>query len=323
MKVFKTKVLSRNQPWKNKKRRRREERSRDDYRSQPNHIPIDLTLEILSRLPWKSIMRYRCVSKLWSSMTKLPSFINSFTTRSTSRSPTLLVTFSTQSAKYVLFFPTHQVPEGSTYSPLYSYEITNLDWHYWRSGSIQGLILASLFKIWNPTLRRYIALPHPPGKHSPDQNGWASYLGYDPLEGKHKVLFVPSEEYTDQPLVLTLGIQESWRHITKGRYPVHLPTGTHAHGHEWKRFVLHIPCKSIRRDSIHFTGTTDAGEFIFAPYSFYQDSYILFYDPRRKTTRKVFIKRNLDEFRRRCGLDSKHKFTMQVFPNHVESLFSL
>ncbi|WZZ10447.1 hypothetical protein YC2023_096368 [Brassica napus] len=39
------KVLLRNQPWKNKKRRRRV-RSRD-YRSQPNHIPLDLTLEIL------------------------------------------------------------------------------------------------------------------------------------------------------------------------------------------------------------------------------------------------------------------------------------
>ncbi|CAN6985485.1 unnamed protein product, partial [Brassica oleracea var. botrytis] len=35
---------------------------RDD-RLQPNHITLDLTLEILSRLPAKSILRYRCVSK--------------------------------------------------------------------------------------------------------------------------------------------------------------------------------------------------------------------------------------------------------------------
>ncbi|KAF2581614.1 hypothetical protein F2Q68_00005734, partial [Brassica cretica] len=158
------------------------------------------------------------------------------------------------------------------------------------------------------TLDGFLALPHL-GKHSSSPNDW-SYLGYDPLEGKHKVLCVPSEEYTDQSRVLTLGIQESWRHITKGRCPpspnwntVALVTHDHpfdvvklyiledAHGHEWKRFVLRVPCKSVRRDSIYFSGTTDAGEFIFAPYGFYQASYILFFDPRRNSTTKVFFER--------------------------------
>ncbi|KAF3542473.1 hypothetical protein DY000_02008844 [Brassica cretica] len=32
---------------------------------------------------------------------------------------------------------------------------------------------------------------------------------------------------------------------------------------------------------------------------------------------------NLDDFRRRCGLASNDTFTMHVFPNHIESLFSL
>ncbi|KAF8055017.1 hypothetical protein N665_1305s0004 [Sinapis alba] len=51
----------------------------DDDRCQVDHIPLDLTLEILSRLPTKSIARFLCVSKLWSSFTTtLPSFINSF-----------------------------------------------------------------------------------------------------------------------------------------------------------------------------------------------------------------------------------------------------
>ena len=98
-----------------------------------------------------------------------------------------------------------------------------------------------------------------------------------------------------------------------------------AHGHEWKRFVLHVPCKSVRRDSIYFSGTTDAGEFIFAPYGFYQASYILFFDPRRNSTTKVFFERiwmTLD-----AAVDlllaSNDTFTMHVFPNHIESLFSL
>ncbi|CAF2118488.1 unnamed protein product [Brassica napus] len=122
MRVFKKKVLLSNQTWM-KKRRRRE---RPKPWSQVDNIPPDVTLEILSRLPPKSIMRHRCVSKLWSYLTSLPSFINSFTSRSTSRPPTLMVTLSSESAKYVLFFPT--TPKPSSYSPLYSYEITNLDW---------------------------------------------------------------------------------------------------------------------------------------------------------------------------------------------------
>ncbi|CAN6816846.1 unnamed protein product, partial [Brassica oleracea var. botrytis] len=61
--------------------------------SQPNHIPLDLALEILSRLPAKSIMRYRCVSKLWSSSITLTYFINSFASRSSKQPRSLLLIF--------------------------------------------------------------------------------------------------------------------------------------------------------------------------------------------------------------------------------------
>ncbi|CAH8355475.1 unnamed protein product [Eruca vesicaria subsp. sativa] len=214
--VFKKRLLS-NQPW--MKKRRRRERSRDD-KSQPNHIPLDLALDIVSRLPAKSIMRYQCVSKLWSSFITLPSFINSFTSRSTSRSPTLLVTFASGwISRFVFSFPQHHIPDGSTCSPIYN-----------------------------------------------------------------------------------------------------------AHGHKWTResFVLHLPYEIVQKYYIQFWGTTDAGEFVFAPSDFYETFYTLYLDPRRKSIRKVFFEINMDDLRRRCGLDSINgKSTLQVFPNHIESLFSL
>ncbi|CAH8355425.1 unnamed protein product [Eruca vesicaria subsp. sativa] len=274
MRVFKKKILSRNhQPWKNKKRRR-QERSKDDDKSQPNHLPLDLALDIVSRLPAKSIMRYQCVSKLWSSFITLPSFTNSFTSRSTSRSPTLLITFASGSEKYVFSFPQDQVPDRSTCSPFYSYQITNTDWKYPRSESIRGLILSPDFKIWNPTLNRFLSLPRP-DKSSSSRDGWGSCLD--------------------------------------------------AHGHKWTRelFVLHLPYESVQKFSIHFWGTTDAGEFVFAPSDFYETFYALYLDPKRNSTRKVFLERNMGDLRRRCGLDSINgKSTLQVFPNHIESLFS-
>ncbi|CAA7031278.1 unnamed protein product [Microthlaspi erraticum] len=45
-------------------------------------LPVDLTTEILLRLPEESVARFRCVSKLWSSITTDPYFINLFETRS-------------------------------------------------------------------------------------------------------------------------------------------------------------------------------------------------------------------------------------------------
>ncbi|KAG2242786.1 hypothetical protein Bca52824_095371, partial [Brassica carinata] len=45
-------------------------------------IPLDVISEILSKLPTKSVGRFRCVSKLWSSVTTDPYFINRFETQS-------------------------------------------------------------------------------------------------------------------------------------------------------------------------------------------------------------------------------------------------
>ncbi|WZZ45862.1 hypothetical protein YC2023_042121 [Brassica napus] len=99
------------------------------------------------------------------------------------------------------------------------------NYQYPQSESVQGLVLLCGFRIWNPALRRVFNLPHP---EEPVPNwfyNWKSYLGYDPLEGKHKVLYLVYWKNYIQPLVLTLGAQESWRIVTKGRCPTHFPRG--------------------------------------------------------------------------------------------------
>ncbi|CAN8285499.1 unnamed protein product [Cochlearia groenlandica] len=54
-------------------------------------MPNDLIIEILSRLPAKSIARFHCVSKLWKSMLVTPCFTKLFLTRSSSRPRLLFV----------------------------------------------------------------------------------------------------------------------------------------------------------------------------------------------------------------------------------------
>ena len=41
-----------------------------------NHLPHDVVLNILARLPVKSLLRFRCVSKLWDSSITSPNFIS-------------------------------------------------------------------------------------------------------------------------------------------------------------------------------------------------------------------------------------------------------
>ncbi|CDY34486.1 BnaC04g13130D [Brassica napus] len=48
-------------------------------------IPIDLIIEIFSRLPLKSIARCRCVSKRWASLLRRPHFTELFFTKSLAR----------------------------------------------------------------------------------------------------------------------------------------------------------------------------------------------------------------------------------------------
>ncbi|CAN6816792.1 unnamed protein product [Brassica oleracea var. botrytis] len=97
-----------------------------------------------------------------------------------------------------------------------------------------------------------------------------------------------------------------------------------ADGHEWTRQCLPRVFKSKWRIYMQLKGITDAGELVFAPRSFVDSFYILYFDPRRNSTREAFFEGFMgDEFRR-----SDYQFPndrtdcLGVFANHMESLAS-
>ncbi|XP_010478449.1 PREDICTED: uncharacterized protein LOC104757409 isoform X2 [Camelina sativa] len=57
-------------------------------------IPLDLEIEILSRLPAKSLMKFQCVSKMWSSIIRSQSFVDSFFSMSSMTQSRFLISFS-------------------------------------------------------------------------------------------------------------------------------------------------------------------------------------------------------------------------------------
>ncbi|RID66827.1 hypothetical protein BRARA_D01942 [Brassica rapa] len=141
---------------------------------QPNSFPIpdELVFEIFSRLPSKTIARYRCVSKLCSSMLRRQDFTDSFLTKSCAR-PQLLFACEDDS-KYIFFSsPQPENPEDNSYV-VASNHLACFPSSYSLFGCTYGFLCYGANMILNSRLRV----------------GVDSYLGYDPVakQLKHQVL---------------------------------------------------------------------------------------------------------------------------------------
>ncbi|CAN7076382.1 unnamed protein product, partial [Brassica oleracea var. botrytis] len=165
------------------------------------YIPTDLTIEILSRLPEKSIARFSFVSKLWLSITTDPFFPR----------PRLVLCFQNYYDLYVSSIPQHTQNSNRSYSSSLSIDYHHsmklpVDFiHYPSTESVHGVICFELKKpiVWNPSTRKFITLPTIP-RPCKDWRKITLLLGYDPVES-----------------------QESWRTI-KVNHKHH--SGMHAYG---------------------------------------------------------------------------------------------
>jgi F-box interacting protein len=91
---------------------------------QPTELPEELVLEILIRLPVKSLRRFKCVSKAWRTEISDPSFIRSHLQFSASRweqNPTLLITPHTLD----------RVDQGENWPTTFS---SNIRFYQWQQG---------------------------------------------------------------------------------------------------------------------------------------------------------------------------------------------
>ncbi|CAN7105645.1 unnamed protein product, partial [Brassica rapa subsp. narinosa] len=168
-------------------------------------LPSDLTSEILFRLPAKSVGRFRCVSKLWLSTTTDPCFIKSFgTTR-----PSLLLCSIKGHNVFV-----NSIRSDSSSQPIHPYptKVPGKHCYFSHMDSVHGLICIEDVDtrkplVWNPTMGRLLVLPKPKmsSKHM------KVFLGYDSVQGKHKVVCLPKKKTCYVCRVFTW--QESWRTV--------------------------------------------------------------------------------------------------------------
>ncbi|ESQ33556.1 hypothetical protein EUTSA_v10009439mg [Eutrema salsugineum] len=183
-------------------------------------IPIDIVLEICSRLPTKSIARCRFVSKLWESIFCRPDFTESFLTMSSSRPRLLFAIQEVQNSDWFFF---------SSPQPHNLYEnkaslVVAADFHLKHSkdmswlhfcGYASGLICCCNRKwiseekedrvhvICNPSTGQCASLP----KLRTNRES-RSFLGFDPIDKEFKVLST-----ADYRILTLRTMNKSWRKI--------------------------------------------------------------------------------------------------------------
>ncbi|XP_056847306.1 F-box protein At5g65850-like [Raphanus sativus] len=154
-------------------------------------IPVDLIIEILLRLPTKTIARCRCISKFWASIICRTDFTDSFMIRSQAR-PQIL--FSIRNSDFFFFL----APQFQNKSSLVAKDHLKLPINGSSSqfcGPVRGFVCLTNFTsgmketvstVCNLSTGQAIHLPNVKAS----SNFVKSYLGFDPIHQQFKVLLI-------------------------------------------------------------------------------------------------------------------------------------
>ncbi|XP_010432850.2 PREDICTED: F-box protein At1g30790-like [Camelina sativa] len=147
-----------------------------------DQLPTDLEVEILARLPAKSLMKVQCVSKMWSSIIRSQRFVDSFYALSSTRSR-FTVTFCNADAERLFIYSSSFEEEERSLVAKLQMTIPSVDLIYgFKSPSVHGFLgccSGDQFIVCNPTTRQVISLPIKTARAS---------LGYDPVGRQFKAL---------------------------------------------------------------------------------------------------------------------------------------
>ncbi|XP_056851323.1 putative F-box protein At5g62660 isoform X2 [Raphanus sativus] len=137
-------------------------------------IPFDLMIEILTRLPAKSLMRFRCVSKLWSCLIRSRYFSNLYHTVSSSRPQPLGLYMSLNSVHWARHLKCD------------SMELCH------NPGKSDLLSLRKAC-IYNPATRQRLILPAVKSNIFAQQvpnKRVCNFFGHDPINDQYKILCI-------------------------------------------------------------------------------------------------------------------------------------
>ncbi|XP_047329543.1 putative F-box protein At4g21240 [Impatiens glandulifera] len=186
-----------------------------------DQLPENVIHTILKGLPAKTLMQFRCVSKLWKSIVDDPFFIEEHRQHSFSRpdGTKMLVSNFLDDGRCRFSY----ISEGTPLTQLTHIQTlpSSVNHSYKKYGphSVNGLVCVGNI-IWNPSTRHVLTLP----EKVPNA---MNYLGFDPNTKQYKVLSIyqackgPPQQgkpHLTRCMIMTLGIDDSFRDVL-GPFP--------------------------------------------------------------------------------------------------------
>ncbi|XP_054778733.1 F-box protein CPR1-like [Prosopis cineraria] len=154
-------------------------------------LPLEVIVDILTRLPVRSLLRFRCTCRSWRSLIDARDFIFSHLHKSLETSSNSLVIFRQNSDLYAVNFDTlDEAVEVVHPIMCYGNRIKVL-------GSCNGLLcicnVAEDIALWNPSIRKHRILPLLPVERRPESDAslFAARVygfGYDSFSDDYKLL---------------------------------------------------------------------------------------------------------------------------------------
>lgn len=194
----------------------------------PASLPQDILHQIFTRLPVKSIVRFKCVSKFFNSLISDPFFIDEHHRNQSLTYPGTSILLCIPSKTCQQIFYTANITEENQ-GKLQANRVQYLDRQCFHNlvhlTSANGLICLSNhdgdIAICNLSTRQHISLPRTrPVGTSITQNFARAVLGFDSISKKYKVFLSElccthgrGSNSSKQHWVLTLGVDKSWREI--------------------------------------------------------------------------------------------------------------
>ncbi|XP_019082751.1 PREDICTED: F-box protein DOR-like [Camelina sativa] len=256
-------------------------------------LPVDLIVEICSRLPAKSMSRCRCVSKLWASSLCLPYFTELFLTRSLAR-PNLL--FACRKNKHVFFFSSPQpqnLDDNNSSSPLAASYLMKIPYYatlFERCTSVRGLMFLgddrilmgkehNVSVICNPSTGKSLPLPKIKLKTKKfrffeDTNSDCSHL----INYNGKLASRGSHQWNNNRL-------------NGSCTSIKLRVLQDFEKHEWSEHIYQLPAFWSNTvgsfTSLRVVGVTLTNEIVFSFSYIEKPFYVFYYNAERNTIRRV------------------------------------
>ncbi|GMH07143.1 hypothetical protein Nepgr_008983 [Nepenthes gracilis] len=138
-------------------------------------LPEDLLVEILLRLPVKSVLRFRCVCRSWCSFIASSNFINAHLRHCNKRDDSLLLVRNYNTVEKKVIYALCHDNETLDEIMRIDFPVTSQNQFYRILGCVNGLVCliddigrgTDHMLLWNPLLRRSIHIPKP--NIAPDQ----------------------------------------------------------------------------------------------------------------------------------------------------------